>query len=63
MNNDFLNNRNPTNPKVTDDEEKVSIPYIICAAIWFNDGKTYQHQPKNITEGIIVCGRRHQIVF
>lgn len=32
--------------------------YIICAAIWFDDGKEYVHQPKNITSGYVVAGRR-----
>jgi hypothetical protein len=34
-------------------------PYIICAAVWFKDGKKHNHQPKNIETGIVVCGRRH----
>ena len=33
--------------------------YIICSAIHFNDGKKHEHQPKNITNGFVVCGRRH----
>lgn len=33
--------------------------YIICAAIHVNNDKTYQQQPKNITSGYVVCGRRH----
>lgn len=33
--------------------------YIICSAIHFNDGNKHEHQPKNITEGFVVCGRRH----
>lgn len=33
--------------------------YILCAAIHFNDGKEYEQQPKNITEGFVVTGRRH----
>lgn len=33
---------------------------IICAANYYNDGKTHSHQPKNIpTTGFVVCGRRH----
>lgn len=32
---------------------------ILCAAIYFNDGNHHEHQPKNITEGFVVCGRRH----
>ena len=32
---------------------------ILCAAIWFEDGEKNVHQPKNITTGFVVCGRRH----
>ena len=32
---------------------------ILCAAIHYNDGKVYPHQPKNIKEGLVICGRRH----
>lgn len=32
---------------------------ILCAAIWFNDGKKHEHQPINIKIGLVVCGRRH----
>lgn len=32
---------------------------ILCAAILFDDGKEYVHQPKNIQTGFVVCGRRH----
>ena len=37
--------------------------YILCAAIWFNDGKTYVHQPVNIKTGFVVCGQRHHNCF
>lgn len=33
--------------------------YILCAAIYFNDGKEYDHQPKNIKTGFVIAGRRH----
>jgi len=33
--------------------------YIICSAIWFKDGNTHEHQPKNINSGFVICGRRH----
>ena len=33
--------------------------FIICAAIWFDNGEKYEHQPKNINSGIVVSGRRH----
>jgi hypothetical protein len=61
--NDFMNNNNPTAPKITEGEEKVSSVYIICAAIHYNDGKQYLHQPRNIDEGFIVAGRRHHNCF
>jgi len=32
---------------------------IMCAAIHYDDGNKYKHQPKNIEIGIVVCGRRH----
>ena len=37
--------------------------YILCAAIWFNDNKNHEHQPKNVSNGFIVCGRRHHNCF
>lgn len=33
--------------------------YILCSAVWANDGKSYEHQPKNILKGFVICGRRH----
>ena len=36
---------------------------ILCAAIWFDDGKEYAHQPKNISTGIVLCGWRHGCIF
>jgi len=40
------------------DGVKVST-YIICSAIWFNDSKKHNHQPKNIKSGFVISGRRH----
>lgn len=37
--------------------------YILCAANYYNDGKEYVHQPKNITVGYVVCGRRHHNII
>ena len=37
--------------------------WIICAAIYWGDDKIRQHQPKNITTGLVVCGRRHHNCF
>ena len=33
--------------------------YILCAAIWYNDGKERIHLPRNIKTGIVVDGWRH----
>lgn len=33
--------------------------YILCAAIWFPEYKTPTHGPKNIGNGVVMCGRRH----
>ena len=32
---------------------------ILCAAIHYDDGIKYEHQPVNITTGFVVAGRRH----
>lgn len=45
------------NNEILNNESKPE--YVICAAIWFKDGKQHIHQPKNIKEGFVVCGRRH----
>ena len=36
---------------------------ILCAAIWFDDGKEYNHQPINIETGLVLCGYRHSCIF
>jgi len=36
---------------------------IICAATLFYDGKKHDHQPENVTEGFVLCGRRHHNIF
>ena len=33
--------------------------YIICSAVYVDDGKEHVHQPTNITTGYVVCGFRH----
>ena len=33
--------------------------FILCAAIWINDGLKHDAQPKNIESGFVICGRRH----
>lgn len=42
---------------------KTSDEYILCAAVWFQDGKEHVHQPKNIDTGFVVTGRRHHNCF
>jgi hypothetical protein len=37
--------------------------YILCSAIWFDDGKKYVHQPRNVESGIVFCGHRHCNIF
>jgi hypothetical protein len=32
---------------------------IICAAIHYDDGGAYVHQPNNIASGFVICGHRH----
>jgi len=41
--------------KITDRNKE----FILCAAIYYADGKKYVHQPKNIGHGFIITGRRH----
>jgi hypothetical protein len=36
---------------------------ILCAAIWYNDGKARPHLPKNIESGVVACGYRHPNCF
>jgi len=44
-------------------EAAAKLEYIICAAIWYQDGNVYPHQPFNIKSGIVFCGRRHHNCF
>ena len=37
--------------------------YILCAAIHFDDGNKYSHQPKNIESGFVIAGRRQGNCF
>lgn len=39
--------------------------YIICSAIHFDNKADIEHphQPKNITSGFVLCGRRHHNCF
>ena len=33
--------------------------FILCAAIYINDGLKHESQPENIEVGFVICGRRH----
>lgn len=37
--------------------------YILCAAVLFEDDAKHKEQPKNIDNGFVVCGRRHNNCF
>lgn len=37
--------------------------YILCAALYYDDGIKRVHQPKNIDTGLVICGRRHHNCF
>lgn len=32
---------------------------VLCAAIYYNDGQTYEHRVINKNVGFVVCGYRH----
>lgn len=38
---------------------KMEKEYIICSAVHFKLEDIFEHQPKNIASGFVVCGRRH----
>lgn len=42
---------------------KSNIETILIAAIHFDNGIKYTHQPKNIESGLILCGYRHSCIF
>ena len=39
--------------------EDKRLEYILCAAIYYDDGVERVHQPLHIITGIVVCGLRH----
>ena len=39
------------------DDERME--YILCAAIYYDDGKERVHQPLHIKTGIVITGHRH----
>lgn len=37
--------------------------YILCAAVWFDDGINHEDQAIKGNTGYVVCGRRHHNCF
>ena len=37
--------------------------YVMCAAIYIDDGKDYMFKPYNIDKGLVYCGWRHPCIF
>lgn len=33
--------------------------FIVCSAIYYDDGKERVHNPTNLKDGLVVCGFRH----
>lgn len=44
-------------------KKELQSEYILCAAIWFDDGKEYMFQPTNVKSGLVLCGHRHAVIF
>lgn len=44
-------------------EAEAKPEHILCAAIYINDEKYHDHQPRNVQEGFVVAGRRHHNCF
>jgi len=57
MNNE-LNNKSALPPQLNISDGKDN-SFVICAAIWYNDGKERPNLPRNIKTGIVVGGWRH----
>ena len=36
---------------------------ILCAAIYYDDGKEREHMPRNTKTGVVTCGARHPNCF
>lgn len=39
------------------------LEYIICAANWYQTERKHDHQPENVEQGFVICGRRHHNIF
>ena len=59
MKNEELKIKNDDAIIESDDKDET----VLCAAIWYRDGKKREHQPRNIVEGVVVCGWRHANCF
>jgi hypothetical protein len=41
-------------------EQRDELPErVVCAAVHYQDGNKYEHQPRNIESGVVICGWRH----
>ena len=47
----YIEENNINKPKIKE--------FILCAAIYINDGEKHEQQPENIDIGFVICGRRH----
>ena len=45
------------------DGEEGAEEWVLCSAIWFDDGRVYGGQPVNIKSGFVVLGHRHFNVY
>lgn len=39
------------------------VEYVMCSAIWIDDGIDYYYQPYNIDKGLVYCGHRHSCII
>lgn len=47
----------------TNQKYKKEKEYILCAAIHYDGEFNFVHQPKNISTGYVMCGRRHHNII
>ena len=48
-----------THEPVSNRDQQEQVKYILCAAIWYDDGITRPNLPLNVATGVVICGRRH----
>lgn len=62
-NNSTAQNHSVSQPNANMNVGRSAVEYILCAAIWYKNGKKYVHQPKNVESGYVMCGRRHHNII